>query len=169
VPVDFELAYSIDRAFTVGVAMCGLGQAEGTGRDGSTDSGGFVVTGVLVGASANGRAYYVNAAYGPALKPGGRSGGRIGLGVGIADVEAVFETDVERQNMSRHPFCAQVFAGLDIWVVRFLTLGASVQYRYVPAFPAFEIEDEFENRYSIPASSFGLGGLTVGVGLGLHF
>jgi hypothetical protein len=176
---DLQLEYSITREFALGLAVSSLGNASGKGYDllGIDEDG--VSFGNSLAASVRGTAYFLSGSYMPLPRPSSRFSPRVGLGVGMSDIEVALETNIERKALKGKPLSALVFAGLDYWPFQSLSIGVTVQYRYVPFKPgAFEISAEYMNyyidemtvvAYQIPVSDYGLDGVAFGISVGLHF
>lgn len=175
---DLQAEYSITRKIALGLTVLSLGKARGDGYDylgpGVQDP---LDMGNTLDVSVRGTAYLLGASYSPALSAGRRLSARAGLGVGIADVETTFETNIETKVFKGKPLCGLVLAGFDLRVFSPLTIGLTVQYRYVPfKTREFEISSEYQDYYNmvvkpyqIPSSGYGLSGLGLGMGIGLHF
>jgi len=166
---DLQLEYSITREFALGLAMASLGNASGKGYDllgidwlGSS-------FGNSLHASVRETAYFLSASYMPPPRSGQRFSPRVGLGVGLSDIEVAYETNIERKILEGKPLCGLVFAGLDYWPSRSLSVGLTLQYRYVPFKPgALEISAEYMKTYKIPDSDYDLYGVAFGISVGLH-
>jgi hypothetical protein len=174
----FQAEYSITRKIALGLTMLSLGKARGDGYDYLGPVGQDPLDmGNTLDVSVRGTAYLLGASYSPALSAGRRLSARAGLGIGIADVETTFETNIETKVYKGKPLCGLVLAGLDLRVFSPLTVGLTVQYRYVPFKTGeFEISSEYQDYYNmvvkpyqIPSSGYGLSGLELGMGIGLHF
>jgi hypothetical protein len=167
---DLQLEYSITREFALGLAMSSLGNASGKGYDfvGIFDWAGDSI-GNSLAASVRGTAYFLSASYMPLPRPTSRFSPRAGLGVGMSDIEVALETNIERKVLKGKPLSALAFAGLDYWPFQSLSIGVTLQYRYVPFKPgAFEISAG-DVTYQIPDSDYGLDGVVFGISAGLHF
>jgi hypothetical protein len=115
----------------------------------------------------------------PPPRPGQRFSAHVGLGAGMSDIKVAFETNIEHKVLEGKPLSGLVFAGLDYWLFRSLSISVTLQYRYVPFRPgAFEISAEYLNynlgetmvvTYQIPVSDYGLDGVDFGINVGLHF
>jgi hypothetical protein len=177
---DLQVEYSITRTISLGLVVSSLANASGAGYDllkGPAE--GVNSTGNNLDASVRGTAYFLSASYTPPPGPGRRFSPRVGLGMGMSDIKVVIETNIERKVLEGKPLCGLVFAGLDYWPFRSLSIGVTLQYRYVPFRPgAIEISAEYMDyyldemlvaTYQIPVSNYGLDRLAFGISVGLHF
>jgi opacity protein-like surface antigen len=176
--LDLRVEYSLTPRIALGLAVASLGNVDGRGYDlhgfydGEDDMGNFLDV------KARGTAYFLTASYIPPPTEARRFSPRFGLGVGMSDVKLAFETNVDSVSFDKNPFCGLAFAGLDFWPLTSLTVGVSLEYRYVAIRPrAFDITatytdywmgGNFTVTYPIESSSYSLGGLVVGITLGVH-
>jgi opacity protein-like surface antigen len=170
---DLQLEYSITRTIGLGLAVSSLANASGKGYDllGILDDTGATF-GNSLHVSVRGTAYFLSASYMPPPRSGQRFSPRVGLGVGVSDIEVAFETNIRGKVLEGKPLYGLAFVGLDCWLLRNWTIGVTLQYRYVPFRPgAFEISAEYGTvvTYQIPVSDYGLGGVDFGINMGLHF
>jgi len=178
---DLQVGYSITRKIALGLTVLSLANARGKGYDylGTVDDYHLYDMGNILHVSVRGTAYLLGASYMPAPSEGRRFSGRAGLGVGMADIKTTFETNIETKVFKGHPLCGLAFAGLDVRVYSPLTVGLTVQYRHAAFHTGeFEISSEYQDYnldemvvkpYQIPSSGYGLSGLELGMGIGLHF
>jgi len=168
---DLQLEYSITRTIGLALAVSSLANASGKGFDllGIDWLGHSLGNSLHV--SVRGTAYFLSASYMPPPRSGQRFSPRVGLGVGVSDIEVAFETNIRGKVFEGKPLCGLVFAGLDCWLLRHWTVGLTLQYRYVPSFKpgAFEISAEYMKTYKIPDSDYDLDGVAFGINMGLHF
>jgi hypothetical protein len=181
VGLDLKVEYSVTRKIAVGLTVSSFAKANGKGYDflGTLDDEYEYEMGNILHVDVRATAYLLSASYMPALSAGRRLAARAGLGVGIADVRLNFETNIENKTVEGKPLCGLLFAGLDCRVFSLLTLGLNVQYRYIPydvgeVVISAQYTDYYAGQpavkaYTLSSASFGLGGLALGFGLGLHF
>lgn len=178
VPFDLQLEYSITRKIALGLAMSSLANGSGKGYDRRGDEDG-VSFGNSLHAGVRGTAYFLSASYMPLPSPGRRFSPRAGLGAGTSAIEVVLETSTDRKVLKGKPLCGLALVGLDYWPLRNMTIGVTLQYRYVRFRPgAFEISAEYMDynidqmtdvTYQIPASDYVPNGVAFGISAGLHF
>ena len=179
-PFDLQLEYSLTRKIALGLAVSSLANGSGKGYDrlGPLEGDG-VSFGNSLNATVRGTAYFLSASYMPLPRSDRPFSPRLGLGVGTSDIEVVLETNIDRKVLKGKPLCGLALAGLDYWPLRNVTIGVTLQYRYVRFRPgAFEISAEYTNYYTgeladvtyqIPASEYIPDGVAFGIGVGLHF
>jgi opacity protein-like surface antigen len=177
--LDLRVEYSLTQRVALGLAVASLGNVDGRGYDlhgyydDADDMGNFLDV------QARGTAYFLTASYIVPPAEARRFSPRFGFGVGTGDVKLAFETNVDSVNFDKNPFCGLAFAGLDYWPFRSLTVGVSLEYRYVAVQPrAFTITATYTDywmggtytvTYPIESSDYSLGGLVFGITLGVHF
>jgi hypothetical protein len=175
---SLQLEYSITRMISLGLAVSSLANASGKGYDLRWMDEDGISMGNSLHASVRGTAYFMSASYMPPPRSGQRFSPRVGLGVGVSDIEVAFETNMEGKVLEGKPLSGLAFAGLDYWPFRGVSIGVTLQYRYVPFRPgAIEISAEYMDRYlvemqvatyQIPVSNHGLDGLACVINVGLH-
>ena len=178
-PFDLQLEYSVTRKLALGLAVSSLANGSGKGYDrlGGDEDG--VSFGNSLNAGVRGTAYLLSASYMPLPSQGRRLSPRVGLGVGTSAIEVDLETSTDRKVLKGKPLCGLALVGLDYWPFRNVTIGMTLQYRYVRFRPgAFEISAEYMDfnigqmtdvTYQIPASDYVPNGVVFGIGVGLHF
>jgi opacity protein-like surface antigen len=154
--IDLQVDYSATRSVALGLAV----------SLNSTSCRGYNYEAGRLDASVRGTALFLTVSYAPAPSMQNRRfTQRAGLGAGINIGQAAFETSTETRTFNKNTFSGLVFAGLDYWFLSSLAVGLSIQYRYIPfKTAAFEITGR-----GIPAATYGLGGIAVGIEAGFRF
>lgn len=182
--INLSITYSISPSFALGFATSPLATFSACGFDGYgapvTLNGDEYDWGTILNSDVRGRTYYLTASYMPvALGRRGRLAPEIGLGLGMSAVDLIFEASgnsyysaSDRKAFSRTSFSGLVFAGLNYWFSRHLSLGVCANYRYVRfEHEAFQLSYGPAGSlitYGLPGQTLTLGELSLNLRFSLH-